>query len=980
MRVRGGWSRAHEPQKSLELYAREEYGDRNNFRYAFFENEFTADGELVDRYRRVRLRNGGSDRRAGFIRDELSQTLFRQMGYPWTQTHVPAAVFLNGKYFGVAWLKSPRTGNHLARVFGGESGNFGTVEGGDLRNDLWWDGEYWGCRASTDMREVSRLAQQGFTGSAGEARFAEFQQRICVDSLILYYAMQIYLNNYDWPNHNIELWRYFPTEAEKNDPTLHEFLRDGKWRVWSHDLEAGWGMWDNRHTEDTIGDVLAGRQPPGWNRSRGSAFLSALVGRPDTRAQLANTFVDLIESAFAPENVISVLNDLDSKIENEHHHALRVGSLDDPNENSPGWPNVGSVSESRESIRIFANGRPNVILNSVQTHLGVNRNQRFAVTVTATENGGARMNARPVGASQTVTGNYFQGTQIKISAVPEKDYAIDFWTVNGERREGDFIFVGANSNVVAYFKPAFENPAMAPPSVIINQIHGNGSRGNNAISHGFIELYNPTDKPVYLGDYSLQVANGVGVRPWEMLRLNGYTIQPFSSFLVVSYAWFNEGLTSGHVPRYVIKDYDMIWGLQFDNNRMVVALVNNQNLLSPLITPDEWLGVVDLVGVLNEPRSQSNFVAHYLGMSNAMRISRQVSARRKNFRNTRNNSSDFEEIDYRYPEGYQNARPNIATNSDGITNARLAEVRPRYSGDGQWAWRSSTEIYRMSADDAIQNLPFGSNSLWGSGRMGVAGGSGSLVPHPLNPQRRSIQITNREANWHSINFRYPPLGIEDGEDYRITFIGRTPQPGFNMSISLTEAPHLDIVTVPVTQQNWSISLDFCTELWHWGFDFGLRAAARSGGTFSDLFVDEIIVERFSKVHTVIFDETNGVLINGSRVQKIPHGGAATAPEIVRDGFVLGWDVSFDNVQSDIFAEARWLRLGAVASDGRGDVTSADATYLARHIAGHEGFDIPNKGVADMNADGEICLVDVTMLAQWLVGYCLEYLRARADGL
>jgi hypothetical protein len=351
----------------VELYARDEYGDRNNFRFAFFDDEFNHEGELIDRYRRIRLRNGGTDRLSAFIRDELSQVLFRQAGHSTTQTHRPAAVFLNGEYYGVAWLKSPRTPNHLVRVLGGGvTDNFEFVEGGDRRlQPGWWQGE---PRGVTDISELFELARSGFTGTEGEARFQEFSRRVDVDDLIRYYAMQVYINNLDWPNHNMELWRYFPTEEEKNDPNLHPYLRDGRWRVFAHDIEAAWGIWDGdgyRNQEDTLHHILTGTGDR-WNSSGSSAFLHAFVDREDTREQLANVFIELIEGVFSAENVIRTLDGLVAQIENEHSYALRMDAI---NPGSIWWPTTHSTADHRDGIRRFAEDRPAAVREMVRRHL-----------------------------------------------------------------------------------------------------------------------------------------------------------------------------------------------------------------------------------------------------------------------------------------------------------------------------------------------------------------------------------------------------------------------------------------------------------------------------------------------------------------------------------------------------------------------------------------------------------------------------------
>ena len=48
-----------------------------------------------------------------------------------------------------------------------------------------------------------------------------------------------------------------------------------------------------------------------------------------------------------------------------------------------------------------------------------------------------------------------------------------------------------------------------PGHLIINQVFGGGPSDNTgSISHSFVELYNPTEHPVSLAGWSLQVQNG----------------------------------------------------------------------------------------------------------------------------------------------------------------------------------------------------------------------------------------------------------------------------------------------------------------------------------------------------------------------------------------------------------------------------------------------------------------------------------------
>jgi uncharacterized repeat protein (TIGR02543 family) len=84
--------------------------------------------------------------------------------------------------------------------------------------------------------------------------------------------------------------------------------------------------------------------------------------------------------------------------------------------------------------------------------------------------------------------------------------------------------------------------------------------------------------------------------------------------------------------------------------------------------------------------------------------------------------------------------------------------------------------------------------------------------------------------------------------------------------------------------------------------------------------------------------------------------------------------SFQMIDAPVEITANWLRLGAVVTGGKGNVTSEDVTYLARNVAGHTGFDLIDRRVANLYGEDRDPLIgDVTMLARWLIGYDLAYL-------
>jgi hypothetical protein len=87
---------------------------------------------------------------------------------------------------------------------------------------------------------------------------------------------------------------------------------------------------------------------------------------------------------------------------------------------------------------------------------------------------------------------------------------------------------------------------------------------------------------------------------------------------------------------------------------------------------------------------------------------------------------------------------------------------------------------------------------------------------------------------------------------------------------------------------------------------------------------------------------------------------------------------FNDIQSPIEVELRWLRIGAVSSNGLGaSVTSMDVTHLARTVIGHQGFSVIDNRIGNLAGfDRAPLMSDVTQLAQWLVGFNTNTLRAQ----
>lgn len=225
------------------------------------------------------------------------------------------------------------------------------------------------------------------------------------------------------------------------------------------------------------------------------------------------------------------------------------------------------------------------------------------------------------------------------------------------------------------------------PHVIINQVYGGGLAADSStpVTHGFIELYNPTAYEIDLAGWSLQYADRpdkvlVGeTNDWKILELQG-KIQPFSSFLVLA-----NPTTSSNVKLDLTEDElaDQEWDLYISNKGMkVVLLSNTTDLNTPSKVVNPWApadgaapvaGYVDMVGAaannsddINKNNIDGYETAFRYGDANGP--SKQKSLRRINFIDTDNNFTDFEVVSYK----------------DADT-ALIEAKKPRGAKDGSWS-------------------------------------------------------------------------------------------------------------------------------------------------------------------------------------------------------------------------------------------------------------------------------------------------------
>lgn len=411
IRTYGGWSRANK-QKSIKIYARKEYDKENSkLCYEFFPDRTDVKGKVIDSYKQLVLRSCGNDNGFAFIRDELFQTLSGQAGYPDYEAVSPAAMFVNGEYRGFYWLHEVYGDDYFKDHYGKYSGKFEIIEGGELFKIEEEDGK--NAQVIKDYEDIySAYSKLDLTD---DKNYGELCKAVDVENYLSYYALQIYIGNEDWPHNNYKTYRYYTAKGE----TYGMAPFDGKWRYLLHDMDFSTGIYGTGAYVDNIQRYIG---------SNGEIMdicplFGQLMKRKDCREVFLKKTLDLINGAFAPGNLNSVLDKMNKERSNELSHTYDKGLLED-------WVTKDLLKGKLNELKDYASERADHILTKYQEYF--NLGDPYVLTVKPAK--GCKVKVNTFETDKSFKGSYYSdyATEVSITKLPE-GREFDYWKVNGKK-------------------------------------------------------------------------------------------------------------------------------------------------------------------------------------------------------------------------------------------------------------------------------------------------------------------------------------------------------------------------------------------------------------------------------------------------------------------------------------------------------------------------------------------------------------------
>lgn len=336
IRVHGGASRSF-PQKSLNIYARSEYGE-SKLQYDLFSGAVKSEsnGECITEFDSFMLRNGGNDAQFTRFRDRLNQTLVSDCQFL-TQGMVPCILFINGEFWGQYDITERIDADYIHEHCGVSKKDVCIIkkeqldEGNELSYNEW-----------LDLYEKIKKADFSDT-----EQYNEICSQIDIQSFIDYVCAELYINNDNWGKSNMAMWKCSTIDNENP-------FADGKWRFIMFDTDFSSGIYGTVNADE---DSLKKLEES--NCFLGN-LLNALLNNHQFKEEFEKTRHEIAYVCFDTDRVNAQIDEFAAV-----YHDAAVSTL---TRFRSGYFSVDSAeqqfSEEVESVKQFFNERKNFFLQS----------------------------------------------------------------------------------------------------------------------------------------------------------------------------------------------------------------------------------------------------------------------------------------------------------------------------------------------------------------------------------------------------------------------------------------------------------------------------------------------------------------------------------------------------------------------------------------------------------------------------------------
>lgn len=540
------------PQRSLDFKMRDECG----YNYALLEHLF-SDTDRQE-FQKIVLRACGDDNYPGIdssalVRDDFVQTISVKAGLSLDERKSARCIlFANGQYWGVYSIREkPNDHDFTKYYYDQDKYNLYFLM---LWGNTW--AEYGGQPAFDDWDALYTYIMTHDLSIPSNYNYVV--ERYDPASLVDYMLLNSYTVCSDWLNWNVGWWK------GTNPNGSHK-----RWGYMLWDEDATFGHYinytgipaQNAFVAPCFQENITGTSDPEGHVK----VLNKLRQNPDFEQYYVSRYADLLNTAFKPSNMISLLDSLVNLIAPEMpKHCARWG---------------GSVIEwnrNVQKIRDFINARYSVVTTGIKNCYSVTGPYQLTISMDPPEAGQVQVNSLLLN-NLPWTGNYYGGIDTKLTAFEtNQQFKFDHWSINNatilpsDTSKNIRIQLSANDQITAVFVPR-----IFTDSLVINEINYNSAASFDP--GDWVELYNPQNADLDISDWVFKDEDDA-----HGYIFNTGTVIPAKGYLVIAI-----DMTAFHSFFPAVTNYVGPMGFGFSGNGELLRIFDNTGTLIDTVHYDD---------------------------------------------------------------------------------------------------------------------------------------------------------------------------------------------------------------------------------------------------------------------------------------------------------------------------------------------------------------------------------------------------------
>ena len=514
VRISGGWTRANE-QKSLRIFARDEYqAGANLFRCDLFSGLTSANGAPVDEFKSLLLRTGSNNNYSSVISSQAMMRLADTTSAFSAYSRF-AAVYLNGKYYGIIGVYEDFSPQYFEAHFGIDRNEITCINGAASISGV----SEWVLDNGPESELTEFFAMQDFiigTDMKAEENYKRASEMLDIDNFIQYMCFGSYIGMADWISNNVRIWRYFGNVNHTGgyNPRAGEYGYDGRWRFILKDMDSAGGYGHPASSQLTMHINADGHM-------RLNSVFKSLYKNQTFYEKVCAVYSDMMNTIFKPDNALLSLTETQLGAVGEmkyflEHYGYNAGSV-------TAWNNT------LHAVRAFFPKREENAKKDLKR-----KYKGDWVTAEVTVEGGGSVKFSTISVCENMTLDYLNSIAYDFDVVPDEGWellSLDFVGCAIDEESGMLSFdeleeledENAVSTQVFKISAVFGEIADAehdalPRGLIINEVKYLGTVTDK--TPDWIEIYNNTDDEIYLRGYSLTTVKKGG-NPANMTDIGG---------------------------------------------------------------------------------------------------------------------------------------------------------------------------------------------------------------------------------------------------------------------------------------------------------------------------------------------------------------------------------------------------------------------------------------------------------------------------